>query len=72
LKTQVGEIIYEYVKTMVPQERAPKITGMLIELPVDQIKAYLVSYDALNQKVQEASDLIDQSEGAAVPQQAPQ
>lgn len=57
---------------MVPQERAPKITGMLIELPVDQIKAYLVSYDALNQKVQEASDLIDQSEGAAVPQQAPQ
>lgn len=55
---------------MVPQERAPKITGMLIELPVDQIKAYLVSYDALNQKVQEASDLIDQSEGATV--QAPQ
>jgi len=71
LKTQVGELIYEYVKTMVPQERAPKITGMLIELPVDQIKAYLVSYDALNQKVQEASDLIDQSEGGAA-QQAPQ
>jgi len=57
---------------MVPQERAPKITGMLIELPVDQIKAYLVSYDALNQKVQEASDLIDQSEGVAAAQQAPQ
>lgn len=57
---------------MVPQERAPKITGMLIELPVDQIKAYLVSYDALNQKVQEASDLIDQSEGGAAAQQAPQ
>jgi hypothetical protein len=35
LKDQVGQAIYEYVAMMVPQDRAPKITGMLIELPID-------------------------------------
>jgi hypothetical protein len=32
-------------------EKAPKITGMLIELPVLQIKQYLASFDALQMKV---------------------
>jgi len=41
LKEQVGSAIFEFVTMIVPQEKAPKITGMLIELPVDQIKAYL-------------------------------
>ena len=49
---------------MVPPERAPKITGMLIELPVDQIKAYMASLDALRAKVQEVTDLIDEAEGS--------
>lgn len=65
LKDQVGQVIFEFVNMMVPPERAPKITGMLIELPVDQIKAYMASLDALRAKVQEATDLIDQSESKA-------
>lgn len=47
LKEQVGQTIFEFVGLMVPAERAPKITGMLIELPVDQIKGYLTSFAAL-------------------------
>jgi len=47
---------------MVAPERAPKITGMLIELPVDQIKQYMSSYDALRAKVSEATTLIDNAE----------
>jgi len=35
LKDQVGQAIYEFVAMMVPADRAPKITGMLIELPID-------------------------------------
>jgi len=49
----------------VGKERAPKITGMLIELPVDQIKQYMNSLDALQSKVNEASELIDQAEKVA-------
>jgi hypothetical protein len=36
---------------MVGQERAPKITGMLIELPVPQIQMYMSSYGNLQMKV---------------------
>lgn len=49
----------------VGKERAPKITGMLIELPVDQIKQYMNSLDALQSKVNEASKLIDEAEKIA-------
>jgi len=62
LKEQVGQAIFEFVTMMVGQERAPKITGMLIELPVDQMKSYMCSLDALQSKVNEATELIDQAE----------
>lgn len=47
LKDQMGHFIFDYVQMMVGQEKAPKITGMLIELPIDQIKQYLQSFAAL-------------------------
>jgi len=62
LKEQVGQAIFEFVNMLVVQERAPKITGMLIELPVDQIKAFMGSFEALQAKVNEATELIDQAE----------
>lgn len=62
LKEKVGEAIFPFIKNIVGNERVPKITGMLIELPVEQIKQYMLSYDNLCAKVQEANDLIDQAE----------
>jgi len=44
MKEQVGKVIWEFVAMMVPQEMAPKVTGMLIEIPADQIKGYLQSF----------------------------
>jgi hypothetical protein len=58
LKDQVGHLIYDYVLMIMGPEKAPKITGMLIELPVQQIKQYLGSFDALQMKVQEANELL--------------
>jgi hypothetical protein len=51
MKEQVGKVIYEFVSMMVPQELAPKVTGMLIEIPHEQIKQYLGSFQALRGKV---------------------
>lgn len=56
LKQQVGGCIYEYVQQLVGDEKAPKITGMLIELPVNQIKEYMTHYENLQIKVKEALD----------------
>lgn len=44
LKEQVGNLIFDYVQMIVGTEKAPKITGMLIELPVQQIKQLLTSW----------------------------
>lgn len=62
LKDQVGHLIYDYVQSLIGQDKAPKITGMLIELPVQQIRQYMSSFDALNLKVQEANQLLQQQE----------
>lgn len=60
LKEQVGHLIYDFVQGIIGVEKAPKITGMLIELPVPQIKEYLTSFEALQVKVTEANNLLQQ------------
>jgi hypothetical protein len=37
---------------------APKITGMLIDLPIYEIHSYMKSYDILIQRVSEAKELL--------------
>jgi hypothetical protein len=54
----VGEFIYPFVEEMVGEGFAPKITGMLIDLPLDEIKAYLYDYNRLGFKVGEAQNLL--------------
>merc|ERR1712023_187652 len=58
LKEQVGHVIFEYVRNIIGSEKAPKITGMLIELPVPQIQQYMQSYEALQHRVHEANNLL--------------
>ena len=43
-KSIAGEFIYEYVEKFVGEQKAPKITGMLIDLPIDDIKMYLYDF----------------------------
>merc|ERR1711988_1718841 len=56
LRQQVGSCIYEYVQYIVGEDKAPKITGMLIELPIPQIKEYMMDFGNLQVKVKEALD----------------
>jgi len=62
LKEQVGHLIYDFVQKIIGVEKAPKITGMLIELPVAQIREYLASLDALKVKVSEANNLLESNQ----------
>jgi hypothetical protein len=56
----VGEYIYEYVAKLIGEERAPKVTGMLIDLPLEEIKCYLLDYRELQNKVEEAINVLRQ------------
>lgn len=60
LKQFVGEFIYEYVEKIVGEDKAPKITGMLIDLPIEEIKAYVYDFSKLQQKVYEAIHILNQ------------
>ena len=64
-KRFVGEFIYEYVEKLVGEERAPKITGMLIDLPIEEIKGYLYDFSKLYTKTGEAIALLAQLQGQA-------
>lgn len=57
-KNSVGEFIFEYVEKSAGEEKAPKITGMLIDLPIEEIKGYLTDYAKLEEKIREASTLL--------------
>jgi len=59
-KNMAGEYIYEYVARMVGEEKAGKITGLLIDLPIDEIKAYLYDFNRLLYKVGEANNFMMQ------------
>jgi len=57
-KSQVGEFIYDYVEKLSSETHAPKITGMLIDLPIPEIHAYLRDFNSLSIKVKEAHSLL--------------
>jgi hypothetical protein len=58
-KNQVGEYIFEYVEKIAGDQHAPKITGMLIDLPIEEIQSYLQDYSKLEGKVTEAVTLLN-------------
>lgn len=65
-KDQVGTVLYEYI-TQIVGPKAPKVTGMLIDLPIEDIKLIMQDWSLLNTRVVQASELLDQQQ--AVPQQ---
>lgn len=57
-KSHVGEFIYEFVEREAGEDLAPKITGMLIDLPINDIRDYLTDYSKIVQKMNEAKGLL--------------
>jgi hypothetical protein len=57
-KDLVGNFIYEYVEKLVGN-RVGKITGMLISLTIEEIKACLYDFTKLKQKTEEAVTLLN-------------
>jgi len=60
-KGQVGEAIFEFVEKIAGEEKAPKITGMLIDLPMEEIVGYLKDFGKLQEKISEADNLLRQN-----------
>merc|ERR1712139_211875 len=55
-KQIVGSNIFEFVTKLVGTQFAPKITGMLIDLPIVEIQRYCTNFDLFAQRVQQAQN----------------
>ena len=60
MKEQVGQCIFDFIQMLVGPEKAPKITGMLIDLPLEETQMYLMNYPEFVKKVNEAANLLTQ------------
>lgn len=63
-KQTVGSTIFEFVTKLVGTQFAPKITGMLIDLPIVEIQRYVTNFDLFSQRVQQAQQLLQQQQVA--------
>ena len=52
-KQEVGNATFEFVKKIVGEEDAPKITGMFIDMTLSNIKRLMVDYDSFSQFILE-------------------
>lgn len=59
-KNTVGGAIFHFVTQIVGQEYGPKVTGMLIDLPIGEIQKFVTNYDLFQQRVQQAQQLLVQ------------
>ena len=57
-KNQAGTIFYEYIKNFLGAEKAPKITGMLIDLQLEDIKLMMSNWNHFCQRVKQADDVL--------------
>lgn len=61
-KEIVGNTIYKHVDKLVGEQRAPKITGMLIDLPESELNFSISQWVNFEQKVMSALNLITKSD----------
>ena len=65
IKEAVGEAIYQFVEQITGEEDAPKVTGMLIDLPIQDLESLISNYANFSIKVNEGLHLLKQQEAAA-------
>lgn len=64
-KDQAGTLFYNFVKELAQPARAPKITGMLIDLPINDIKQMMSNFDHFTTRVNQANDVLTSQENSA-------
>ena len=63
----MGNLIYPYVLKLIGEEKAPKVTGMLIDLPETELNLTISNWAHFEKKVFSAFKLIVPVGESAVP-----
>ncbi|CAI2360803.1 unnamed protein product [Moneuplotes crassus] len=59
-REKIGEEIYSYVLEKAGDESAPKITGMIIDLPFDDLISSIQTYGGIEDKIREGLELLQE------------
>mmetsp|Transcript_33200 Transcript_33200/g.32605 ORF Transcript_33200/g.32605 Transcript_33200/m.32605 type:complete len:143 (-) Transcript_33200:42-470(-) len=59
-REKIGEEIYSYVLEKAGEESAPKITGMIIDLPFHDLINSVQTYEGLEDKIREGLELLQE------------
>lgn len=54
----IGEEIYSYIESKSSSDDAGKITGMIIDLPIDALETSVKTIISLNEKISEGKQLL--------------
>lgn len=57
-KQMIGTLIFRYVTNLVTDEFSPKITGMIIDLPMSDLNYSVSTFETLHIKVKSAVQLL--------------
>jgi len=57
-KQAVGNFIFNHVASLVGTQWAPKIVGMIIELPMSELMLAMKQWNFLEEKIAQGMDLI--------------
>lgn len=57
----MGTAIYRHIEQIVGTQHAPKVTGMIIDLPPAELNQSVSTYDSLHNKVETALKLLKDS-----------
>jgi len=61
LKQNVGNVIFPFVSRLIGSEKAPKITGMLVDLNIDDLRKQLLSFDFFEGNIRKALEMLEKS-----------
>jgi HSP90 family molecular chaperone len=50
--------LYQFVEKVIGENLAPKITGMLIDLPQEEIKLFIANYQKFEEFIKEAIQVL--------------
>ena len=59
-REKIGEQIYSYISNIAGENNAPKITGMIIDLPLQDLETSISTWATLTEKVNEGQALLNQ------------
>ena len=57
-RESIGDMIYDFIQKETDEKKAPQITGMILDLPIEDLISSLTTFKGLQEKIKEGLDLL--------------